>query len=173
MRNLLLLIPIIFGSLNLFGQDKVGDLIPLADVPESKALVSHANNYVNAVVSKDYQQVISLTHGDIIDMGGGEEFMMQDLKTQNVNLENQGLKYVSAEVGSHPEFIKAEGEMQCVVPIKYFLDLNSKKVEAWSNLLAVSQDEGLTWKFVNLDKFDDASLRDFVKNISADFVFPR
>ncbi len=173
MRNLLLLIPIILVSLNILAQDQVGDLIPLADVPESKALVSHANNYVNAVVSKDYQQVVTLTHNDIVEMGGGEDFLMKDLKTQTLNLENQGLKYVSAEVGSHPEFLESEGELQCVIPVKYFLDLNTKKVEAWSNLLAVSGDEGLTWKFVNLDKFDDASLRDFVKNISSDFVFPR
>ena len=173
MRNLLLLIPIILVSLNIQAQDQVGDLIPLADVPESKALVTQANNYVNAVVSKDYQQVVALTHSDIVEMGGGEDYLMKDLKTQTLNLENQGLKYVSAEVGSHPEFLESEGELQCVVPVKYFLDMNSKKVEAWSNLLAVSKDEGNTWKFVNLDKFDDASLKDFVKNISADFVFPR
>ncbi len=173
MRNLLLLIPIFLISLNIQAQDQVGDLIPLADVPESKALVTQANNYVNAVVSKDYQQVVALTHSDIVEMGGGEDYLMKDLKTQTLNLENQGLKYVSAEVGSHPEFLESEGELQCVVPVKYFLDMNSKKVEAWSNLLAVSKDEGNTWKFVNLDKFDDASLKDFVKNISADFVFPR
>ena len=173
MRNLHLLIPIFLISLNIQAQDQVGDLIPLADVPESKALVTQANNYVNAVVSKDYQQVVALTHSDIVEMGGGEDYLMKDLKTQTLNLENQGLKYVSAEVGSHPEFLESEGELQCVVPVKYFLDMNSKKVEAWSNLLAVSKDEGNTWKFVNLDKFDDASLKDFVKNISADFVFPR
>lgn len=173
MKNLLLLIPIFLISLNIQAQDQVGDLIPLADVPESKALVTQANNYVNAVVSKDYQQVVALTHSDIVEMGGGEDYLMKDLKTQTLNLENQGLKYVSAEVGSHPEFLESEGELQCVVPVKYFLDMNSKKVEAWSNLLAVSKDEGNTWKFVNLDKFDDASLKDFVKNISADFVFPR
>ena len=136
MKNLLLLIPIFLISLNIQAQDQVGDLIPLADVPESKALVTQANNYVNAVVSKDYQQVVALTHSDIVEMGGGEDYLMKDLKTQTLNLENQGLKYVSAEVGSHPEFLESEGELQCVVPVKYFLDMNSKKVEAWSNLLA-------------------------------------
>ena len=173
MRNLILaIIPILF-AISLTAQDQVGDLIPLADVPESKALVEHANAYAMAMVEKDYTKVASLTHEDIVTMGGGETFLISDLETQVGNLQRQGLKYVSAEVGSHPEFLTAGEEMQCVIPVKYHLDMNTKKVEAWSNLLAVSKDQGTSWKFVDLDKFDDASLRDFVKNISADFSFPR
>lgn len=155
------------------GQDKVGDIIPLADVPESVALVEQASTYANAVVTKDFTKVVALTHTDIVKMGGGEEYMVGDLRTQSINLENQGLKYVSAEVGNHPEFLKSEGELQSVIPIKFQLDMNDKKVESWINLFAVSADEGLNWKFVNLEKFDDASLREFVGNISTDFIFPR
>ena len=173
MRNLFLAIATLLFTFSIAAQEKVGDLIPLAKVPESIALMEHANSYAMAIVNQDYTKVASMTHADIVEMGGGEQFLISDLETQAQNLERQGLKYVSAEVGSHPEFLTAGDEMQCVVPVKYYLDMNSKKVESWSNLLAVSSDEGGSWKFVDLDKFDDASLRDFVKNISADFAFPK
>lgn len=154
-------------------QDKVGDMIPLADVPESKALVAQASEYAQAVVDKNFSRVIELTHADIVKMGGGEEFMVGDLTSQSLNLENQGLIYKSAEVGNHPEFFNSGEEMQTVINVKYQLQMNGQKVESWVNLFAVSADKGVNWSFVNLEKFDDASLREFVGNVSEEFVFPK
>lgn len=162
-----------FLIVGLSAQDQVGDIIPLADVPESIALVKHANDYATAIVKKDFHSVIELTHNDIVEMGGGSEFMVGDLELQRTNLENQGMNYTSAEVGSHPEFLKSDGELQSVIPLKFHMSMGEKKVEAWTNLFAVSGDEGVSWKFVNLEMFDDSSLREFVKNVSEEFVFPK
>lgn len=157
---------------NMFSQDKVGDMIALAEVPESIALIAQANSYADAVLSKDYQKVADLTHEDIITMGGGADFLMSDLKAEQSSLEGQGMKFVSAEVGSHPEFLSSDGQLQTIVPVKFHLDYNSKKVESWVKLFAVSSDEGISWTFVNLEKFDETSLRDFVKNVSTELVYP-
>ena len=162
-----------FLFVGLSAQEQVGDMIPLAEVPESIALVKQANEYANAIVNKDFHSAIGLTHGDIVEMGGGKEFMVGDMELQSSNLENQGMKYVSAEVGSHPEFLESSGELQSVIPVKFHMSMGDKKVESWTNLFAVSADEGLNWKFVNLEMFDDASLRAFVKNVSNEFQFPK
>jgi len=155
------------------GQDQVGDMIALADVPESVALVEQAQSYTDAVVASDFSTIADLTHGDIINMGGGIDYLVFDLKAEKKTLTEQGLSYTSSEVGSHPEFYKSEEELQTIIPVKYYLTLNSKKVESWVNLFASSTDKGITWKFVNLEKFDEASLREFVKNVSPDLVYPR
>ncbi len=154
-------------------QDKVGDLIPLAGVPESVALVKQAQEYSDAVVNGNFDGVAKLTHADIISMGGGLDYLLSDLKTESESLNAQGLKYTSAEVGSHPEFYKSDGQLQTVIPVRYYLTMNSEKVESWSNLFAASSDEGATWTFVNLEKFDEVSLREFVKNVSPELVYPR
>lgn len=157
----------------LSAQDQVGDLIPLADVPESVALVKQAQEYSDAVVKGNYDGIAKLTHADIISMGGGLDFLISDLKAESQSLNAQGLQYTSSEVGSHPEFYKSDGQLQTVIPVKYYLTMNSEKVESWSNLFAASSDEGETWTFVNLEKFDEASLREFVKNVSTELVYPR
>ena len=154
-------------------QEQVGDIIPLADVPESVSLVKQANDYASAVVNKDFNSIIGFTHNDVVEMGGGAEFMVTDLESQSLNLENQGLKYVSAEVGSHPEFLESSEELQTIIPVKFQMNMGDKKVESWTNLFAVSKDEGINWKFVNLEMFDEASLREFVKNVSSDLVYPK
>ncbi len=156
-----------------FAQNEVGDLIPLAEVPESVSLMKHADAYAKAVAAQDYAKVADLTHNDVIKMGGGKDFIISDLKAEGDQMSGQGFKYVTTEVGSHPEFLNSNEELQTVVPIKYYLSYGGKDVEAWSNLFASSTDEGVTWKFVNLEKFDDASLREFVSNVSTEFVFPR
>jgi len=156
-----------------FSQDKVGDMIALAEVPESVALIKHAKQYASAVVNSEFNNIADLTHEDIIAMGGGLDYLIMDLKAEVKSLEAQGLTYTSSEVGNHPEFLTSEGQMQTIVPVKFHLMMNSKKVESWVNLFAASNDEGLTWTFVNLEKFDEPSLREFVKNVSGDLVYPR
>ncbi len=161
-----------FTSFSVVAQDQVGDIIALADVPESKALVQQAEQYTAAVVNSEFESIAKLTHEDIITMGGGEEFLIMDLKAELESLAAQGLTYSSSEVGAHPEFLESEGELQTILPVKFHLIMNSKKVESWVNLFAASTDEGVTWKFVNLEKFDEPSLREFVKNVSSELVYP-
>ena len=161
-----------FTSMSVIAQDQVGDIIALADVPESKALVEQAEQYTTAVVNSDFEAIAKLTHEDIISVGGGEEFLIMDLKAELDALAAQGLAYSSSEVGAHPEFLESEGELQTILPVKFYLMMNSKKVESWVNLFATSIDEGVTWKFVNLEKFDEPSLREFVKNVSPELVYP-
>jgi len=171
MRVSLLTILTLF-SIGLFAQEEVGDLIPLAEVPESVALTSFANQYASAVQNNDYTKVAELTHTDIIKMGGGVDFIISDLKSEGDMLKQQGFVYTGTEVGNHPEFLTHQKEMQTVIPVKYFLEFGGKKVEAWTNLYACSADEGKTWSFVNLEKFDESSLKEFVSNVSPQFVFP-
>ena len=173
MRILLPFLFLVFIAATGFSQNEVGDLIPLAEVPESIALKKYADTYATAVATNDYNKVAELTHADIVKMGGGTDFIISDLKAEGDQLSSQGFTYVSTEVGSHPEFLTSDTELQTVVPIKYYLNFQGKDVEAWTNLFACSSDEGVTWTFVNLEKFDDASLREFVSNVSADFVFPK
>lgn len=163
---------LLFTATSLFAQDKVGDMIALAEVPESIALIDQANSYADAVVKSNFSGIAKLTHEDIIAMGGGEEFLITDLEADFAALKSQGMKYVSADVGNHPEFLNSDGQLQTIVPVKFHLDFNSKKLESWIKLFAVSSDEGVSWTFVNLEKFDEPSLRAFVKNVSTELVYP-
>jgi len=172
MSKLTLFFFLSLASLGLVGQEQVGDLILLSDVPESKALTSYAQQYAQAIQNNNYDQVAALTHEDVVKMGGGETFIISDLKAEGDLLMSQGFKYTGVEVGTHPEFLTSEGQLQTVIPVKYFLSFNGKDVEAWTNLFAMSSDEGVSWTFVNLEKFDEVSLREFVSNVSPELVFP-
>lgn len=172
MRKLLILLFTLPFVLGLMAQDKVGDVVLLSDVPESKALVMEAKNYANAVIDGNYDLVANLTHEDVVKMGGGKDFIIMDLKAEGDQFKAQGFTYASSEVGTHPEFLKSENQLQTIIPVKYQLSLKDSKVESWIKLFATSTDEGKTWKFVNLEKFDEASLREFVSNVSPELVYP-
>jgi len=156
-----------------YSQDKVGDMIALTEVPESIALMEQASTYTKAIVNADFDKVASLTHDDIIAMGGGVDFLIKDLDAEGKGLAAQGMVYDSVELGNHPEFLTSDEELQTILPVKFHLLMNAKKVESWVNLFASSSDEGKSWKFVNLEKFDEPSLRAFVKNVSPELVYPQ
>ncbi len=156
----------------LFSQDQVGDMIPLADFPESKTLLEFSEQYAQAIISGDFDKIIELTHNEVIEKGGGKEMLVKDLSAEAEMLSSQGFIYSDVEIGNHPEFIASEEQLQTVVPVKFYMTFNGQKAESVIDLFAASSDEGKTWKFVNLERFDEQSLRTFVSNVSAELVYP-
>lgn len=173
MRSNFVLICLSLLSFSIVAQEEVGDMKALTEFPESIALMRDAKDYTDAIMNDNFNRVVELTHNDVIKMGGGEGFMTDDLKAENNIMKAQGFLYKNCDLGSHPEFMTSEGELQTILPIKFLLSYNADDVESWINLFAVSQDEGKNWKFVNLEKFDEVSLREFVSNVSNQLVYPK
>lgn len=173
MKSLLSICFICLTSVLVFAQDQVGDMIPLADFPESKNLLDYTEQYAQAIITSDFNRLVELTHDEVLEKGGGKDFMIKDLSAEAEMLASQGFIYSDLEIGNHPEFFTSEEQLQTVVPVKFFMTYNGNKAESVIDLFAVSEDEGKTWKFVNLERYDEESLRSFVSNVSADLVYPK
>jgi len=135
-------------------------------------LIQSAEAYAQAIIDRDFSKAVSLTHLSIVSKGGGEEYIIKDFQRDRQSLVDQGIEYVAFEIGEAGQYLESEGELQTIVPVLFKMMMDKKDVESPTNLLAVSEDKGQSWRFVDLSKFDAQSLSDFIENISPDLQIP-
>jgi len=141
---------------NGFGQSNINEL---------------ATSFGNAFLAKDYSTILKLTHPDIIEKGGGEEFAEADLKANLENPKSEMLEYRSIEVGEPVQYFKSGEETQTFIPVRFFLEFGDDLYANNTHFLAVSKD-GEDWRFVNLEYFDQESLNVFIDNLSSEMIIP-
>jgi len=130
-----------------------------------------ATSFANAYINKDYQTIVTLTHPDIITKGGGEKLAIADLKANLNNPKSEMLEYTSTEVGEPIQFFESNGETQTLVPIRFFLEFGDDLYANTTHFLAVSEDK-TEWRFVNLEYYDEESLKIFIENLSDQIMIP-
>ncbi|MDA8692757.1 hypothetical protein N9L92_01755 [Saprospiraceae bacterium] len=148
-------------------------VLSLTNVMGQESITESTQGYVDAFVNNEFAEVATLTHPDLVDMNGGEAYVVEDLKDERLSSSGEGLVYNSAEVKAPLKILEYNGEIQAIMPVEYTMQLVDKEYINKTYILAVSTDGGKTYKFVNLMQFDDASLREFVGNLSPEISIPQ
>lgn len=133
---------------------------------------TQAQEFATAFAKSEFLKVAELTHPNVIEKSGGQDYVLEDLKAERTSSSAQGLVYVEAEVEEPLKILKHGDEIQALVPVNYILQLADKEYKNQSYLLAVSRDEGISYSFVNLQQYDDESLKFFIDNLSPDISIP-
>ena len=131
-----------------------------------------ATSYVNAFVEQDFEKMFFLTHPNIVSMGGGKKYVLEDIKRERTSLAKMNFDFTEGSVGEPGEIIEAEGELQVIIPINFKVEIENETYNSDSYLLGASSDDGETWRFVNLDQYDRESLKMFIPNLSDDIKLP-
>jgi len=137
---------LIFSSAGLFAQ-------------ANENLLKSVKLYAEANQDKDWKKVLELTSPRLIEFIGGEEKMLLDIKRSDIKLKNSGLKLVSFEL-SQPlqEYKTSEGDIFCAVPARLCFKGEVSKLYSEAPILAISSDDGLTWKFISVAEINRIDL---------------
>lgn len=147
----------------------VGNVL-LAQNDYTKVIHEFAEINVQAIKENDMDKRIALVHPNIIAMGGGADSYKSILESEQKVMGEQKLKILRAEFGAPGKVVQAGQELHCIVPQKLFYDYNGAEAEQSTNLLAASLDEGETWKFVDLNVHDAASIKVFFPYFSEELM---
>jgi len=135
-------------------------------------MTESVQEYVDAFVNNEFLKVATLTHPDVVKMNGGADFVIDDLKAERESTAGEGLVYNSVVVNEPLKVLQYQSELQAVIPVEYTMQLIDKEYLNKSYILAISKDEGKSYSFVNLMQFDDASLNEFITNLSPEITIP-
>ena len=131
-------------------------------------LVKSVKTYIDAYIDADVETLFFLTHPNIVSMGGGKEYVLEDIRGERKAFDNMNMDFLEGMVGTPSIAIESNDELQIVVPITYIVMFNDEKYKSNSSLFAGSSDGGETWRFINLDQHDKESLKIYVPNLSDD-----
>jgi len=138
----------------------------------SKKILFDSGKYANAIIDKDIAGIINYMHPNIVKMGGGDEFMKTQIEQQVNVYSDQNISLTNIVFDKPGEIVKAGSELHCVIQQTQILKMGEKDFENKGNLLAVSLDQGESWKFVDLAQYDTESLKLFLPNFNEALKIP-
>ena len=113
------------------------------------AIKQGANRVAKATIAGDWTTVADSTYGKVVEQMGGRQKMLSDMKIVMTQLKEQGMAITSFNVGTPGEPVSDGGRIFSVVPVSVELSGQKGKLHSKGYLLAISEDKGKSWKYVD------------------------
>ncbi len=139
------------------------------------AVEQEAAKYSRAVVANDYEKVLSYTHERVIDTMGRKEAATVRAHEKGAprGNESQRLRHIEdTKVGLAPDPQKIGPWTITVVPETLTLRMPGARAQQESFLLAISADEGKSWKFIDLGPLSEDQLFRIFPELKGQFRMP-
>ena len=133
--------------------------VTTAKTREAAAIKAEAESSSRAFMSGDYGKVIDLTYPKVIELGGGREKVLGAMEAELKEMRDLGMKIVSFKVGEPEPSVRAGSKLVAVVPTALKMESSEYIIEQKSFWLAVSADEGKTWRFLSGAVLDANALK--------------
>jgi hypothetical protein len=127
--------------------------------PEAAIIKAAAEDSSHAFETGDFGKVIDSTYPKLIEMGGGREKVMIAMEGQFKEMRDSGMKIVAHTVGEPEPSVRAGTKLVAIVPTALKMEMRESIIEQKSFWLAVSTDEGKSWRFLDGSSLDADALK--------------
>lgn len=135
-------------------------------------LKKQANRFANATFNSDHKLVIDLTYPKLVELSGGRDSLQKLIVERIEALKKQGVTTFEGLVGSPGPFFKAGNQIHCLVPEILVLKMYNGRYVTRSYLLAISNDKGKSWTFLDVGKMPADVLHKLLPNYNDELVIP-
>lgn len=150
----------------------LGNLTQKADIESLRPVLSAETEKMgSALFNGDYSEFVDYNHLIMVQSLGGKDKMIEMLQTSMEGLKETGtlLKGISL---SDIYDIKQEGRtVQVVVTQKLIYETNGIENTETQKMLAVSEDNMISWKFINITGKTYAEIKKFFPSLIKDIQF--
>jgi hypothetical protein len=143
----------------------------LNDVQKA-ALKKQAEATANAIVTQNYKLLAKYTYPAIIQMAGGEAKMNATMQKGMEQMKAQGFSFKSLTIGDIKQVKKSGTEIFAIVPDVLTMNGNGGMIIARSALIAISDDNGKHWTFVDTAPLQKENIPKIIPNYPKDLPIP-
>ena len=108
-----------------------------------------AQKSAKALLTGDYEQVISYTPKRAVAAMGGKDAAVASLKKGVDDMKAQGVSFKDATVGDPGSMQQIGAWLVCLIPQKVTLKVPGGQVESEAYLIGISEDSGKSWVFAD------------------------
>jgi hypothetical protein len=148
----------------------------LAQTPQQlAALKAQANAMATAIKKQDFKTVIKMTNPKVVAAAGGEAKMLEQLSKGMGAMKAKGMSIniSNVVVGEPSAFIKVKKQLQCTVPDKIEIKMMGGTMSTNSTLIAISDDNGKNWNFIDAMGKNIATLKQTLPELSDKLVIAK
>ena len=160
MKTLFYIIAFLFCSLQGFSQDY------------SSTIKEGVERFTKSIKIERFDIAVGMIHPSIVEKGGGAESMEGILSNEQEMLTLQGFEIIETTTLLPLELVKTKENLHCLVPQLTILKIGEAKFNSKRWILASSPDEGKNWYYVNLDAYNNESIKIFFPNWNSDLKIP-
>lgn len=135
-------------------------------------LKKQATVYAKASFSGDYKTVIDLTYPKLVTLSGGRDTMQKLITTRIADLKRQGIIGFDGSVESPGEFYSAGNQLHCLIPEVIVMKMFNGRYVTRTYLLAISENSGRSWTFMDVGKMPIDILQRLVPNYNSQLIIP-
>ena len=136
------------------------------------AIKKQAGITANAIITQNYKVLAKYTYPAIIQMAGGEAKMIATMQKGMEQMKSQGFSFKSLVIGEVGQAKKSGQELFAIVPDVLTLNGNGGSIIARSALIAISEDNGKNWCFVDTAPLQKEKIMQVIPNYPRDLPIP-
>lgn len=118
----------------------------------------HAELCSEAQLKMDFEKILPYVPKKLLEIMGGREVLKTKLTQGNAELKRRGVTIDSAAIGMPEVPQKHEGVLVSLVPMTTNLTTPQGKLIASSHMIAISEDNGTSWAFVDTATVNEEKL---------------
>ena len=159
MRTILLLL-LVFSLTDLNGQT------------DKSTIKEKAQIAATAMLESDWETLIDTTYPKLVQLMGGREGMLTVLTNGQAEFESQGIKFSKVTLGEPQEIYRTGSELFCLVPETIYIQMPNGKLVTESHLLAVSENDGGKWYFIDTNRLTNENVLELLPNFNKELKIP-
>lgn len=125
-----------------------------------------------ALVKKDFTTFAKYMHPKVIEYAGGSAKLLQQMDTMNVMAAKFGAEIKKITIGNPGKIISYKKELQTTVPQVTEMSSAFGSMTLETTLVAISDDQGKTWKFIDTLVTNAKELKKAMPDLSPELVIP-
>ncbi|HEY3405787.1 MAG TPA: hypothetical protein VGK59_20525 [Ohtaekwangia sp.] len=125
-----------------------------------------------ALIEDDYETLLKFTYPKVIELVGGRDQMISLIKKGKIEMKEQGITFEQVTIGEPTPIVTAGNEIHCLIPQTILMKVPNGKVRSESHLLAVSQNSGEHWFFIDTVKLNKDNIKMVVPNFNEALQLP-
>lgn len=126
----------------------------------------------SAIVEGRTEAIADSTYPGLAAVMGGRVALINSLRESTEELKNRGLSVSSMEIRSISPAVQAGAQLHSIVRVKRMMTARNGKQVQDTFLIAVSEDQGATWSFVEGRQLSPEQLQVLFPNFNSELKFP-
>jgi len=138
----------------------------------TSVIKTQALDMARAILSKNVDKVVEYLPPRLVEASGGKARVLTVRDSLNKFMQEFGAEIKKLTIGNPGKVISYKNELQCTLPQTTEVMFMENTVTIESTLIAISQDKGKHWYFVDTSIYRNNKLKEALPNLSPELVIP-
>ncbi len=126
----------------------------------------------NAAIRNDFNTFVKFMHPDVVAFAGGKEAMRFKMDSAYGMMKQFGVTFKRYWIGKPEAVVKHGKQLQALLPQTTVMKTGFGDLQAETTMLAISEDGGKNWWFVDTNVYGAEKLKNILPDLSPKLVLP-